>query len=122
MDRESHAALRVFYKALLQLRRDEPALGNHDWNQMEIAAADENGIVMRRSATDAGTLVVVVCFRAPAVIDLSTWNIADGEVIFSTEEPRFALDPQRIEVDSSGATVHFQRAGAAILRHAAATP
>jgi maltooligosyltrehalose trehalohydrolase len=121
---EPHAGVLELYKALLGLRRSEPAL--RPGSRFEVVELDDNGVALARGDRPGQTLLLVVWLqqageyeqarRGPAVPGRG-WS-----VVLSTEEPRFhgSLDPSRalapdIELERS-LIVRFHRPSAVVLR------
>ncbi|HSC25951.1 MAG TPA: DUF3459 domain-containing protein, partial [Vicinamibacterales bacterium] len=119
-DEPDHARVLALYRALLDLRRREPALGASHALAGEAFPPDEDSLVMKRTAGDAEYLVFAR-LRGSGRIDagagLST-GAGGWEVRLTTEEPRFSADPRppRIETAGGRPVVCFDRPGAAILR------
>ena len=119
----AHAAVLALYRALLALRLDQPALGGSDLTSGDAEAPDEGSIVIRR-AEQGKVFWIVARLRGSGPIDLSSFADARGDegsewnLVLSTEEPQFALDPAPPQVDlqPAGPVVHFSRPGAVILR------
>jgi len=111
------------YRALIALRLDHPsALGASTGPAGDAIAFDDETIAMRRA--DGGEVFwVVVRFRTAGVVDLSAATEGRGEtgddwqVVLTTEDPLFALDPCPPEIDERrGPLIRFRRAGAVILK------
>ena len=119
----AHAAVLALYRALLALRLDQPALGGSDLTSGDADAPDEGSIVIRR-AEQGKVFWIVARLRGSGPIDLSSFADARGDegsewnLVLSTEEPLFALDPAPPQVDlqPAGPVVHFSRPGAVILQ------
>jgi 1,4-alpha-glucan branching enzyme len=128
-DREAHRSVLQLYRALLHLRRTEPALQSADGAPFEVAACEDALVLLRRpvAGTKARVLLAVIQLRGAGVVDLQSTDIAPQlrqlgvrawEVVLSTEEPRFCPDPVPILADTSepAPSVAFRRPGALILR------
>ena len=107
----AHKASLALYRALIALRLDHRALGASDERQGDAFAPDDDTLVVRRSDGD-DTFLIVARLRGGGDVDLSSaaegGGGAEWEVILTTEEPLFALDPAPPAID--------QRPGAVILR------
>jgi maltooligosyltrehalose trehalohydrolase len=108
---EPHAAMLRLYQALLTLRRAEPAFRD-GWNSFEAVAVDDAAIILRR-----GALVAVVQLHGAGEVRLDE-PPGCVEQVLSTEDSRFACDPQplRVELRNSAVALHFTRPGAVVLR------
>ena len=119
----AHRAVLELYRALIALRLDHPsALGASADLAGDATAFDEETLAMRR-ADGADVFWVVVRLRTAGVVDLSAATEsrdeagADWEVVLTTEDPLFALDPSPPEIDERGGPlIRFKRAGAVILK------
>ena len=109
------------YRALMTLRRDHPTLGASTQLCGEAVALDDDTIAMRR-ALDDDEFWVVARFRTSgnadlaALVDADKRSHASWRVILTTEDPLFVPDPDPIAIDTSRPTIHFDRAGAVILK------
>jgi maltooligosyltrehalose trehalohydrolase len=121
-DQPAHRAVRELYRALIALRLDNPALSASADLSGCAFAVDEDTIALRR-ADGAAVFCVIVRFRSAGEVGLDSigeFGLDSGsewEVVLTTEEPLFALDPRPPEIDTSGPPiVHFKRPGGVILR------
>jgi maltooligosyltrehalose trehalohydrolase len=117
----SHRVVLELYRELLSLRRREPALQASNATSQSVSVLDGNSIALRRE--DAGTTFhIVVRLRGEGPLDLidrsAAGGVPAGQVILTTEDRRFALDPHPIEVAQRGNTyrIEFARPGAIIFR------
>lgn len=128
LERPPHASILRLYQALLSLRRREPALrSNRRDDAQAFPLNDATLLLQRRSSRDEATLLIVVCLRGSAEVRLENgpalalppW--AGLEIVLTTEDPRFVVDPQPVQVDpSQGAPlIRFRRPGALVLRRKA---
>ena len=112
----AHASCLALYTELLRLRHTHAALGASDDPTLDVVAADADTIVMHRRGDDEHFAIVVRLSGAGAVrVDAGGTR---PDVVLSTEDERFALDPAPAGVDhgESGTSVTFQRPGAVILK------
>jgi maltooligosyltrehalose trehalohydrolase len=122
-DRPAHQAVLALYRALIALRLDHPELGASDETEGDATAPDADSVVMRRADGD-DECWIVVRLRGAGSIDLAP--IADAgpnrdrrwQVLLTTEEPLFALDPRPPHIDHApgGPVIRFERPGAVILK------
>lgn len=126
-ERPPHASILRLYRALLALRRHEPALrSNRRGDTHAIALDDASLALIRRSSEDGGgvTLLIVVRLRGAAEICLEDCAGMDIpaydnlEVVLTTEDPAFAVDPCPVQVEPTRGDlrIRFQRPGAVVLR------
>lgn len=118
--REPHASTLRLHRALIRLRRDEPAfrLGGH-----QAHALGDDGIAIHLGIGSGSEVVAVIrlkgsgplLFGGPPGVPLDP----APEIILSTEDPPFAPDPMPIRLDRTGpvARVLFERPGAAVIRY-----
>lgn len=124
-EREPHASTLRLYRAVLALRRSEPAFAATDPADFEALALDEDSLVLRYSTERV--LVLVICrlrgagdvmFTPP---DGASWcRAGDREVLCSTEGPEFVSDPQPppLARTGPGLGIRFRRPGAEVIRMA----
>lgn len=132
-EREPHASVLRLYRALLALRRHEPALQWSDDAKQEAYAPsdapDDASVVLVRRRGDAA-FAAICCLRGSGTVevDLAARAGVAGpwEVILTSEDLEFAGDPHPVAITSgttaSGATwngrlrLAFARPGAVLLR------
>jgi maltooligosyltrehalose trehalohydrolase len=121
----AHAAVRALYRALLSLRRTEPALASS--MGADAAAPDADTVVIRRGERPGERLMVVARLRGAGTVDLAPF--VDGAppgrwaVALTTEDPVFrgpddagaSFDPV-IHPGPGRLVVQFLRPSAVILR------
>jgi maltooligosyltrehalose trehalohydrolase len=122
---EPHASILRLYRAMLALRRSEPALRTASWSGFEISPVGAAGLILRRRAAasllvvavqlNGGGALPVVQGRAVAGLDVDlarTW-----QPVLTTEDTAFSPDPEaiRLEVCNAVPTACFERPGAMIL-------
>jgi maltooligosyltrehalose trehalohydrolase len=123
---ESHATVARLYRELLWLRRTEPALSWSDGSSFEVAAVGDDAVLLVRMKRGAPSIAVVAQLRSAAVVDLAAkaplanGSLAKWQVVLTTEDPVFAIDPDppQVELDSAAPRIAFRRAGAVVLRSA----
>ncbi len=122
--REPHASVLRFTRALLALRREEPALAARANDSFAIEAVDDGALALVRHAPGAAPLAVLVRLRGAGPVSTGALLARVGvrapgwALAFSTEDPRFATDPlaSRLEVTPDGPLAHFLRPGAMVAR------
>lgn len=118
-DREPHASILRLHRALLRLRREEPAWRWSDGSRFEVSAADGGTVLLRRESGGAATLTVAR-LNGSGTVRLPGAGIGGAEpsVLLSTESPEFTADPEppRMERSREGWGVHFARPSALVLR------
>jgi maltooligosyltrehalose trehalohydrolase len=116
-----HAGVLALYRALLELRRTIPALGGSSSLSGEAVAPDAQTLIVRR-ACGPSVCWIVTCLRGSSRVSLDDVAFVPGEasaweVVLTTEDPRYAEDPNPVRVDMpAGPVVAFERPGAVILR------
>jgi maltooligosyltrehalose trehalohydrolase len=122
---EPHASILRLYRAVLALRRSEPALQSATWSGFEVSPVGAAGLILRRTAA-ASVLVVAVQLSGAGVLPLVQGGTAAGleldrarewKPVLTTEDTAFSPDPKAIRLDLLNAipTASFERAGAVIL-------
>ena len=113
----------ALHRALLALRRSEPALTGSNETRGSAHAPDDETIVVRRS--EGGSTFWVVCrFKSAGVVDLAAAAIVMGHelrdlrLVLDTEHAEFTASPVRLDVtlDRAAASVRFERPGAVIVQ------
>jgi maltooligosyltrehalose trehalohydrolase len=113
----AHAGCLALYTELLRLRRTHRALAASEAVSADAEAAGEDAVVLRRE--DEGRRFVIVVRLAgagPVVVEVDP-PCTDAGVVLTTEDHRFAGDPQppRIDVGPGRIAIEFGRPGAVIL-------
>jgi hypothetical protein len=105
----------ALYTQLLRLRRTHAALGASTAVAGEAHALDEVTIAMRR-ALDGDVFWIVARLKGEGEVDLMRLAPDAGrwQVVLSTEEPEFALDPQPPIVEAT--RIQFRRPAAVVLK------
>jgi maltooligosyltrehalose trehalohydrolase len=121
---EPHAGMLELYRALLDLRRTEPAL--RAGGPFEVIELDESGLALSRSDPQGPTMLLVVWLEGSGVYEHGRRDpVTPGghwSVVLSTEETRFQESPEgartfapRIEL-AELPIVDFRRPSAVVLR------
>ena len=113
---EPHAGTLRLHRALLGLRRREPALRPDSWDGVDAQAAGGDTVVLRR-AGGGRTLLVVARLRGAGTVDVAAPANPGWEVLLTTEDAAFCTDPRPIRLESStplGLRLHFARPGAVV--------
>ncbi|MDQ3937068.1 MAG: DUF3459 domain-containing protein, partial [Chloroflexota bacterium] len=116
-----HAQTLALYRELLRLRRAHPALGAADDLVGDAVALNEGAILIRRRhSADRFGVIAQLTGGSTVVVDAFKDHGAQGAVVLSTEDERFAPDPQPPEIELRGGrtVVSFHRPGAMIARFA----
>lgn len=119
-DREPHASTLRLYRALLALRRTEPALRSNECGRFRARAIGEESLLLEHEGAPGRSLAWVVRLRGAGAISLAGWlGSADRrwEVVLTTEDPGFTPDPMPPHVAHVGAdlTITFARPSAVLL-------
>ncbi|MBI4459632.1 MAG: malto-oligosyltrehalose trehalohydrolase [Acidobacteria bacterium] len=125
---EPHASTIRFYKALLALRRAEPACWSQAPPEFGIWAVNEDVLLLRREDQSAPALLAVLRMRGRGWVDL--WGSPHADpgsgnswtLCLSSEDVSFSPDtaPPRVDLRLPG--IDFARAGAVILKSTEAAP
>jgi maltooligosyltrehalose trehalohydrolase len=116
-----HSLVLNLYRALMKLRGTHPALAASSACHGDAAAVDEDTLAMRRAEGD-DVFWIVARFRTGGAVDISRLTGARGDsvtswqVVLTTEDPLFAPDPRPATIDCAIPAIHFERAGAVILK------
>jgi len=120
---EPHASVERLHRALLHLRRHEPALQGRRRDQFS-AAAGEDALVLWRRVDEGEEIAVVVHCRGRGVIRLEELlprvaRHVSWQPILTTEDAAFAPDscPPDLRLQEGQLLLAFQRPGAVILRN-----
>ena len=124
LEREPHASTFRLYRALLGLRRSEPALRANAAESHEAVALDDETLMLMRESPEGDRMLIVVRLRGEGAVDLSgheELGINDWvrwELVLTTEDAPFAPDPSPPRVDLGGPapSIRFARPSAVILR------
>lgn len=122
--REPHASTLRLYRALLELRRAEPALRSDRRENFKAFPLGEETLLLLRADDRGGILLLIARLRGAGVVDLQgnpDLQFLKGrpwEVVLTTEDPAFVPDPHipTIERDREMPRIRFDRASALIVR------
>ena len=121
--REPHAGVERLYRALIALRRGDPALRDAARERaFEVTAPDESSLALLRRSPGGAELLLIVRLRGAGVVEAGQWPaIAPGSewrIDLTTEAPEFTgeSDALPIQPGARGLALSFQRPGAAVLR------
>jgi len=113
-----HTAMLALHRALLALRRSDPALRAGARSHIEVL--DPETLLVRRDAPGA-TRVVVIRLRDAGMVSLDQVRALDDlsgarwEMALHTEQPEFETSPRPMTIDP-GRAITFARPGAVIFR------
>ena len=124
LEREPHASTFRLYRALLGLRRSEPALRANVAESHEAVALDDETLMLMRESPEGDRMLIVVRLGGEGAVDLSgheECGINDWvrwELVLTTEDAPFAPDPSppRVDLDGPAPSIRFARPSAVILR------
>jgi maltooligosyltrehalose trehalohydrolase len=110
-----HAQTLALYRSLLRLRAAHPALAASEDTAGEAWAPDDDSVVLRRR-NESEAFWIVVRLRGTGEVDVTSiaGRDPDWQVVLTTEDPAFAIDPRPVVAGS--ATVRFERPGAVVLQ------
>ena len=114
-----HRVTLALYRELLRLRNTHRALGAECGVAGNAVALDRGALVMRRESREERFCIVARLSGAgPAAFVMPLGAVGGEEIVLSTEDPRFSLDPAapRVDFDGDRLVVHFQRPGAVVFR------
>ncbi len=120
----SHAAVLRLYRALLRLRRDEPALQQATLGRFIAVALDDATLALRRDAVDGPSILLVSRFHDSGNVTLDherlrTTEGGDGWAVLLTTEDRpytSDSDPPRLVCGGPVPEIDFARPSAIVLR------
>ena len=115
--RPLHAANLALYTELLRLRRAHRALGASRATSADAEVLEASTLALRREA-EGRRIAIVVRLEGSGMVSLPLLA-GRPTVLLTTEEPRFALDPQPARIDADGTRVEilFRRPGAVLLEY-----
>ncbi len=114
---EPFASLLRYYRALIDLRRKEPALRAIEGATFSCSVVDRHALVLTREAEGVTPLVAVFVFDGAMRVDLARLKLPAARrwsTTLTSEDPGFTRDPRpmRIVRRSGGApAITFRRAG-----------
>ncbi|MGH9372681.1 MAG: malto-oligosyltrehalose trehalohydrolase [Vicinamibacterales bacterium] len=117
-DRGMHRSILALYAELLRLRRLHAALGASDDLSADSAVLDGGTLLMRREHQGERFSIVARLSAGGDVARFTIPGTGEPQIVLSTEDARFALDPvpPRIDVRPGSASIRFDRPGAVILK------
>lgn len=110
-----HARALALHRALLQLRRDQPALHACDDTSTPAEAIGADTIVVRREAPASPPVLVVARLRGRGRCTIETLTRGSWRLLFDTESAAYAPDPRAPRIDAASGIVDFERPGAVVL-------
>lgn len=112
IQQEPHASFLRLYRAMLALRRSQPALRGS--GALDVRTYEGSLLLLRRPPKDGATIAVAVQLKGTGRLDLPR---GDWATLLSTEDPRFTSDPSALEGVLSGPRPFFRfaRPGAVFL-------
>jgi maltooligosyltrehalose trehalohydrolase len=118
---ETHRGLLALYRALIRVRRTEPALHRRT-ARFDAGEVGGGVIALRRDAPGAPSLLALVLLKGGGRVTLGSAPItrpparAGWEVLFTTEGPLFAPGSTPPSIDLGAMTIDFPSPAAVILR------
>ncbi|MBI2817129.1 MAG: malto-oligosyltrehalose trehalohydrolase [Acidobacteria bacterium] len=125
---EPHASTLRFFQSLLLLRCSEPTLLVREAENYNIAALDQDALLLRRHAEGLPALLAVIRLRGAGVEDLreNPHAVAGAglrwSLLLTSEEESFTTDPMPARLDFDGPVIEFARPGVIILKSIHAHP
>jgi maltooligosyltrehalose trehalohydrolase len=113
-----HASPLALHRALLKLRATHPALRASNAGTCDATAIDDDTILVNRPDPAAATgtrFLVCIRLRGAGRVPLDLRGTSSWRVVLSTEDDRFAPDPEPIRIEDGLAAVSFSRPGALML-------
>ena len=123
-EQEPHRGILELHRALLALRRDDPALKNPSRAGFRVAALGERTLAMRRSAESGEMILAVIHFGDAVALDLGAGDITRSEAraqwqpVLWTEDERFGGTGRGELAGPGGTTLRMSGPGAVVLRTA----
>jgi maltooligosyltrehalose trehalohydrolase len=121
--REPHASVLRLYKALLALRKSEPALRSGGRSgELLMDACGKDTLIVKREKSDGQTVLAIIQLKGEKTVDLRPYTRSDAalggawQILLNTEDPLFAADAIRSRIELSSSTIQFSRPGAVLLR------
>jgi maltooligosyltrehalose trehalohydrolase len=121
---DPHVSMLWLYRALLALRRTEPALRYSEAGSFHAYALSEATLLLRQDADVGPSLLAVIQMQGGAEVDLAGHPALEGlaatrcQLVLTTEDPPFAAEPQppRVELTLVAPRITFMRPSAVLLR------
>jgi maltooligosyltrehalose trehalohydrolase len=122
--RDPHVSMLWLYRALLALRRSEPAIRYAETGSFRAYALSETTLLLRQDADIGPSLLAVIQMQGAAEVDLAGHPALEGlaatrcQLVLTTEDPPFAAEPQppRVELALVAPRIAFARPSAVLLR------
>jgi maltooligosyltrehalose trehalohydrolase len=120
-DLDEHATVLALYRTLLHIRAHEPSFDERERERLHVAALDDDTVAIRRLGDRGSVVVVRLRGSGSVVVPLGPARPGDNcqvwKVALTTEEDRFAIDPQPpiVEWAEQAATITFPRPAAVVL-------
>jgi maltooligosyltrehalose trehalohydrolase len=115
----SHRRSLTLYKDLLRLRRTQAAFAAEEATAGDSDAADDGAVVVRRRSGNEQFLVVVrLRGKGPVCVTDAAMEEGRCEVVLTTEDGRYALDPTpaSVAIRENQVAIDFERPGAVIVK------
>jgi len=131
IEQDAHRTTLSLYRALLALRRTEPALCSTRREDCAAVALDEETLLVRRAARDGRGLALVARLCGSGTAELNGPDLDGGssgsrsapapQVLLTTEDAEFSADPSppRLAIAGDALRIEFTRPAAVILATAA---
>lgn len=121
---EPHSSMFRLYQALLNVRRNEPAIRFAEVGTFSAYALTEKTLLLRQDADLGPTLLAIIQMEGSAEVDLAGHPALEGLVadrchlVLTTEDPPFAPDsqPPVVELSRAAPRIRFLRPSAVLLR------
>jgi maltooligosyltrehalose trehalohydrolase len=124
VDEPAHAGVYRLYRALLALRRCEPAFRGS--NAAQVVALDQHSLAIQRRSPTGQTLLLVACVKGRTAVDMGAWPTVDSpgtwRVVLTTEDEAFVAPDEpdqgtaQRRVSTATGAVTFHRPGAVIFK------
>ncbi|QDV36665.1 malto-oligosyltrehalose trehalohydrolase [Tautonia plasticadhaerens] len=123
-DREPYASTLRLFRALLTLRRSEPALKNARIGSYRAAPLSDHSLLLRNDAEVGPSLLVVFHLGGAEEVSLSARPELDGldvsrcQLVLTTDERPFAPDgrPPAVSLDGDAPAIRFEGPSAVLIR------
>lgn len=122
--KDPHVSMLWLYRALLALRRSEPAIRYAEPGTFRAWALSETTLLLRQDADAGPSLLAIIQMQGTADVDLEDHPALRGlvgtrcQLVLTTEDPPFAADPHPpiVEVAGVAPRIAFRRPSAVLLR------
>ncbi|HEU5118807.1 MAG TPA: malto-oligosyltrehalose trehalohydrolase [Isosphaeraceae bacterium] len=124
LEQEPHGSVYRLYRALLALRKSEPALQNAAPGSFVAFAVSDSTLLLRQDSEMGPSLLAVIQMQGPNEVSLEGHPSLEGldgarcQVVLTTEDPPFSPEPQAPEIDLKNREprIRFARPSAVLLR------